>query len=110
MAGSRLPDSSGLSGSVVVRISERGARMARRDNREYREYFSRSNDANRDAPPESRATNDADRPLGPGLLSRAFPMRFRSGHACGAAAVGALATRMRPARQSGPRFPAGHIA
>src|SRR5262245_48231705 len=30
---------SGLSASVVQRISERGARMARRDDREYREYL-----------------------------------------------------------------------
>ena len=31
--------SSGLSSSVVLWISERGARLARRDDREYREYL-----------------------------------------------------------------------
>src|SRR5580765_1428246 len=55
---------SGLSASVVQRISERGARMERRDDRRYRQYLSEEQRSQPGCPPpERRCTNDADRPL-----------------------------------------------
>ena len=53
---------SGLSASVVQRISERGARMEGATTGDTGSIWWRSNGASRDAPPERRCTNDADRP------------------------------------------------
>jgi hypothetical protein len=54
---------SGLSSLNEDQIAARGARMARRDDREYREYLRRSNAASRDAPPARWSLISEDRPL-----------------------------------------------
>ena len=54
---------SGLSSSYVMRMSERGARPARREERAYREYSSDEQRRQTGCPPERRVTYDEDRPL-----------------------------------------------
>jgi hypothetical protein len=61
---SEQSSTSGLSASVVMRISERGARMARHDDGRIGAVFDgRATMATGMPPPQSRATNNADRSL-----------------------------------------------
>ena len=60
---------------MKYQIAERGARMARRDEREYREYLREGNAASRDAPPARWSLISVNRPLGAdvGCRRRAEP-------------------------------------